>query len=38
MGMEWSLSGTKPMQLSPPRDHSQKRRRVTFAQPIEVIS
>ncbi|KRY23942.1 Transposon Tf2-6 polyprotein [Trichinella patagoniensis] len=26
------------MQLSPPRNNSQKRRRVTFAQPIEVIS
>ncbi|KRX59723.1 hypothetical protein T09_15651 [Trichinella sp. T9] len=33
--MELSPSGTKPMQLSPPRDNSQKRRRVTFAQPIE---
>ncbi|KRX76111.1 hypothetical protein T06_9397 [Trichinella sp. T6] len=26
------------MQLSPPRNNSQKRRRVTFAKPIEVIS
>ncbi|XP_003367811.1 putative integrase core domain protein [Trichinella spiralis] len=28
----------RSMQLSPPRNNSQKRRRVTFAQPIEVIS